>query len=247
MGRCIYLRKGEVHTVPVVGIQASDLPIGQIVKLMEGGVETEFIVVHQGIPGSMYDSSCDGTWLLRKDVYSQTMAWDFQYEGSGTIVYDYCSLKRWLNNDYMALLGSTEQATVKEVKVPYVKYVGSSSSVVSGAEGAIAKAFPLSASEVGWTGAIDSTILADGSRLAYFLDGNSTEAKNRRIGYLSGSATSYWTRSPKGPPASIWEVRSTGENTSIASDYTSGHVRPALIIPSTSIFDGKTYTLLGGK
>ena len=64
MGRCIYLRKGEVHTAPVVGIKAGDLPIGQIVKLMEGGVETEFIVVHQGIPGSMYDSSCDGTWLL---------------------------------------------------------------------------------------------------------------------------------------------------------------------------------------
>ena len=67
MGRCIYLRKGEVHTSPVVGIKAGDLPIGQIVKLMEGGVETEFIVVNQGIPenSGLYDASCNGTWLLR--------------------------------------------------------------------------------------------------------------------------------------------------------------------------------------
>lgn len=226
-------------------LQAGNLGIGATVKLMENSVATDFIVVQQGLPGSMYDSSCNGTWLLRKDVYSQTMAWDRQDEGSGTIVYDYCSLKTWLNNDYMALLGGTEQATVKEVKVPYVKYVGSSSSVVSGAEGAIAKAFPLSASEVGWTSTIDSTILADGSRLAYFLDGNSTEAKNKRIGYLSGSAISYWTRSPKGPSANIWEVRSTGENTALASNYVNGHVRPALIIPSTSRFDRNTLLLKG--
>ena len=226
-------------------LQAGNLGIGATVKLMENSVATDFIVVQQGLPGSMYDSSCDGTWLLRKDVYSQTMAWDFQYEGSGTIIYDYCSLKTWLNNDYMALLGSTEQATVKEVKVPYVKYVGSSSSVISGAEGAIAKAFPLSASEVGWTSAIDSTILADGSRLAYFLDGNSTEAKNRRIGYLSGSGVNYWTRSPKGPSANIWQVKGTGENVGSSSEYTGGRVRPALIIPSTARFDKNTLLLKG--
>lgn len=226
-------------------LQAGNLGIGATVKLMENSVATDFIVVQQGLPGSMYDSSCNGTWLLRKDVYSQTMAWDFQYEGSGTIIYDYCSLKTWLNNDYMALLGGTEQATVKEVKVPYVKYVGSSSSVVSGAEGAIAKAFPLSASEVGWTSAIDSTILADGSRLAYFLDGNSTEAKNRRIGYLSGSGVNYWTRSPKGPSANIWQVKGTGENVSLASAYEYGRVRPALIIPSTARFDRNTLLLKG--
>ena len=54
-----------MHTPPVVGIKAGDLPIGQIVKLMEGGVETEFIVVNQGIPenSSLYDASCNGTWL----------------------------------------------------------------------------------------------------------------------------------------------------------------------------------------
>ena len=242
MGRVIVSGAGRAS----LDLQAGNLGIGATVKLMENSVATDFIVVQQGLPGSMYDSSCDGTWLLRKDVYSQTMPWDFQYDdNSGTIVYDYCSLKTWLNNDYMALLGSIEQATVKEVKVPYVKYVGSSSSVISGAEGAIAKAFPLSASEVGWTSAIDSTILADGSRLAYFLDGNSTEAKNRRIGYLSGSGVNYWTRSPKGPSANIWQVKGTGENVSLSSEYKYGRVRPCLIIPSTSRFDRNTLLLKG--
>ena len=36
---------------------------GSIVKLNVGGVATEFLVVHQGLPGPMYDASCDGTWL----------------------------------------------------------------------------------------------------------------------------------------------------------------------------------------
>ena len=233
MGQAIVSGAGRAS----LDLQAGNLGIGATVKLMENGVSTDFIVVHQGLPGSMYDSSCDGTWLLRKDVYSQTMAWD----SDGAIVYSYSTLHNWFDNTYVPSLGVIEQAVVKEVKIPYV----SGSDVISGINGLSVKAFPLSASEVGWTSAIDSTIKADGSRLAYFLDGNSTEAKNKRIGYLSGSATSYWTRSPKGPSANIWEVRSTGENTALGSSYTNGHVRPTLIIPSTSRFDRNTLLLKG--
>ena len=233
MGKAIVSGAGRAS----LDLQAGNLSIGATVRLMENGVATDFVVVQQGLPGSMYDSSCDGTWLLRKDVYDYNIAWD----SDGTILYNYSTLNNWLNNTYTTLLGAIEQATVKEVKLPYV----SGSNVVSGVNGVVAKTFPPSASEVGWTSAIDSTILGDGSRLAYFLDGNSTEAKNKRIGYLSGSATSYWTRSPKGPSANIWEVRSTGENTALASNYTNGHVRPCLIIPSTSRFDRNTLLLKG--
>lgn len=63
MGYCIFLRKGETHTPPSAGILASDLAVGDIVKLTENGTPVEYIVVNQGIPGnsSLYDSSCDGT------------------------------------------------------------------------------------------------------------------------------------------------------------------------------------------
>lgn len=55
---------------PSTGILASALPVGSTVKLMEGGSAVEYLVVNQGIPSnsSLYDASCDGTWLLRKDI-----------------------------------------------------------------------------------------------------------------------------------------------------------------------------------
>ena len=52
------------------GILASDLAVGSVVKLIENGVATEYLVVNQGIPGNsnLYDSSCNGTWLLRNGI-----------------------------------------------------------------------------------------------------------------------------------------------------------------------------------
>ena len=216
-------------------LQAGNLGIGATVKLMENSVATDFIVVQQGLPGSMYDSSCDGTWLLRKDVYNGSVAWD----SDGAIIYSYSTLHNWFDNTYVPLLGVIEQAVVKEVKIPYV----SGSNVISGANGLSVKGFPLSASEVGWTNTIDSAIKADGSRLSYFLDGNETDAKNKRIAYLSGTAMNYWTRSPKSPSNAI-QVRSTGENVTLGVANAS-RVRPALIIPSTARFDKNTLLLKG--
>jgi len=38
--------------------------VGSIVKIKISGTLRDFIVVHQGKPSSIYDASCDGTWLL---------------------------------------------------------------------------------------------------------------------------------------------------------------------------------------
>ena len=55
----------------VTGIFSGDLAVGSVVKLIENGVATEYLVVNQGKPSgsSLYDDSCDGTWLLRNDIY----------------------------------------------------------------------------------------------------------------------------------------------------------------------------------
>lgn len=104
MGRCIYLRKGEVHTKPAPTVYAASLNIGDTVKLMEGGVETEFIVVNQGLPdGSLYDASCNGTWLLRKDI-KENRAWD----SSDSNNYSASTTNAWLNGEYISSLGSVE-------------------------------------------------------------------------------------------------------------------------------------------
>ena len=56
-------------------VPASDLEIGSSVFLNVDGSPKEFIVVHQGNPdSSLYDVSCDGTWLLMKDIYKKC-AW----------------------------------------------------------------------------------------------------------------------------------------------------------------------------
>ena len=41
--------------------------VGSVVKLKFNGAMREFLVVHQGKPSSLYDESCNGTWLLMKD------------------------------------------------------------------------------------------------------------------------------------------------------------------------------------
>lgn len=50
--------------------------VGSIVKIKVNGASKDFIVVQQGNPNTgTYDSSCAGTWLLMKDIYT-TMKWD---------------------------------------------------------------------------------------------------------------------------------------------------------------------------
>lgn len=243
MGRCIYLRKGEVHTAPVVGIQAGDLPIGQIVKLMEGGVETEFIVVNQGIPqnSSLYDSSCNGTWLLRKDI-KEDRVWD----SSNNNVYETSEINTLLNGDYFSSLGTVEQASIKQVKIPYRKDGGYYGTDLSGANGLSAKIFLLSGYEVGWTTSDNPFSPQDGAKLSYFESGTGTSANNKRIANLNGSATLWWLRSPNTHGTNgVWLVLSDG-NSDFYGVRRSYGIRPALVLPFTAEFNSETKVLVGG-
>jgi len=55
-------------------VQLGTKAVGSIVKLKENGALVDYIVVHQCKPSSLYDASCDGTWLLRKDIL-ETRQW----------------------------------------------------------------------------------------------------------------------------------------------------------------------------
>ena len=105
MGHCLFLRKGEVHTAPVTGVLASSLAVGSTVKLMEGGTAVEYLVVNQGKPSgsSLYDDSCDGTWLLRKDIHSNR-----QWNTSNVNKYESSAINTWLNGEFFNTLGSAE-------------------------------------------------------------------------------------------------------------------------------------------
>ena len=59
----------------MANVKLGSKAVGSIVKIEVKQEEREFIIVHQGKPSSLYDESCDGTWLLMKDIYKKA-SWD---------------------------------------------------------------------------------------------------------------------------------------------------------------------------
>ena len=243
MGRAIVAGGNPKMKAPVTGILAQDIAVGSTVKLMEGGAAVEYLVVNQGIPSNsnLYDASCDGTWLLRKDIHNITRVWDI----ADVNKYEISTTNTWLNGGYFSSLGTVEQATIKQVKIPYRKNGGSGGTDESGANGLSAKIFLLSGYEVGWTTSDSGYFPVDGAKLAYFESGTGTSASNKRIANLNGLATAWWFRSPYIKDTnSAWLATDTGGCNSIIVSIENG-IRPALILPKTALFDTSTLILKG--
>lgn len=240
MGHCLFMRKGEVHTAPVTGVLASSLAVGSTVKLMEGGTAVEYLVVNQGIPSnsSLYDASCDGTWLLRKDIHSNQ-----KWNTSDVNIYETSAINTWLNGDFFSSLGSVERASVKQVKIPYRAGGGSGGTDQSGANGLSCKVFLLSCYELGWTTSNSSMYPVDGAKLDYFIAGSA--GKSLRIAYLNGTVNVWWTRSPYASGTSnAWFIQTDGNSNSSGASSSYG-IRPALVLPSNALFDETTMLLKG--
>ena len=207
-------------------VQLGTKAVGSIVKLKENGALVDYIVVHQGKPSSLYDASCDGTWLLRKDILETR-----QWHSSNVNDYANSTIKAYLNSTFLARFDANIQAQIKQVKIPYRPGSGTSQTVNSGANGLSCKIFLLSDREVGYTQSnVNGYIVNDGAKLDYFKDGNGTSEK---IAKLNGSATLWWLRSPGTFGATYaWCVSSNGNAYGGGCSYAYG-VRPALILPSS--------------
>ena len=212
----------------MANVLLSTKAVGSTVKLNVDGALKEFLVVHQGKPSSIYDNSCNGTWLLMKDCYV-SRAW----HSSNVNKYESSDIHTYLNNTFLKLLDSNIQGAIKQVKLPYRQNGGSGGTDRNGANGLSTKIFLLSGYEVGFTTSDNSYFPVDGAKLSYFESGTGTSANNKRIANLNGSAASWWLRSPHTNGASgVWNVYSVGYyDRSYASD--SYGVRPALVLPST--------------
>ena len=242
MGHCLMMRKGEVHTAPVTGVLASSLAVGSTVKLMESGTAVEYLVVNQGIPenSSLYDASCDGTWLLRKYIPSER-----QWNTSNVNKYESSAINTWLNGEFFNALGSAEQAAIKQVKIPYRAGGGSGGTDQSGANGLSCKVFLLSGYEVGWTTSDSSYFPVDGAKLDYFAA--SFGGNSKRVANFNGSAAIWLLRSPDtGNTARVWNVLSDGDYSYDNASYWHG-IRPALVLPGNALFDKSTKLLMGVK
>ena len=200
--------------------------VGSIVKIKVNGASKDFIVVQQGNPNtSTYDSSCAGTWLLMKDIYTtSTFGNNNSYKDS--------SIHTYLNGTFYNLIDSDIRNAIKQVKIPYQNGTGSDGSLATGSNGLSTKVFLLSGYEVGWTTSDNGYFPKDGVRLAYF--GNSSGGNSKRIAYNGSSADRWWLRSPHTDNhGSVWAVNTEGSYDAGRWNYHSDGVRPALILPST--------------
>lgn len=157
-----------------VGISAGDLEIGQVVHLNESGVPIDYLVVHQGIPSNLYDASCEGTWLLRRDIRE---------------------MGPWNTSNVNTLAGSTIMTTmakyvqdydrrvqeaIRAIKIPYCVGGGDYTTINGGGNGLDCKLFPLGGYEMGLNKSDVPNIPIDGAKLAYFESGIGESATQKR-------------------------------------------------------------------
>lgn len=193
--------------------------IGTIVKVPLLGDSTyrTFIVVHQGVPSELYDSSCDGTWLLEEDV-NYTRVYDNRNDYSDSLI------ASWLGSTYIGDFSESIKTKINTVKIPYI----ANSILYSGENGFSCKAFLPSINELGSEAGSKTGLEEDGACLSYFV-GSADEDPIR------GASERYWTRSPYTVTNdSVWTVSSTGKITYRDGSYTYG-VRTMLVMSKDTI------------
>lgn len=203
----------------MANVKLSTKAVGSIVKIKVNGTAKDFIIVHQGLPSSAYDASCNGVWVVMKDIYT-TMKWD----GSNN---DYLNsdMTAYLNGTFISLIDADIRNAIKQVKIPYTNY--SNNNVMSGSNGLSCKVFLLSGTEVGFSGV--SYMNTEGAKLSYF------DSASKRVAYNGSSAAAWWLRSPyTNLSTGVWYVRSDGSDDDWGYYNTCG-VRPAFVLPSTLV------------
>lgn len=208
------------------GISAGDLEVGKVVRLNEKGTPVDYLVVNQGIPedSPLYDASCEGTWLLRKDIREMG-----PFNSGGGNALPGSSILSTMSG-YMKDYDFPVQAAIKTVKVPYCVWNGSAT-VNSGENGLQCRVFPISGYEIGLNNSLSSYLPIDGAKLSYFIDGDGADARSKRIAKFNMTNELYLTRSPSNANnAGNWYISVDGGYGNGYS-YNSYGIRPALILP----------------
>ena len=200
-----------------------DVSVGEIVKLKENGASKDYIVVHQGLPGFMYDLSCNGTWLLRKNpVENVTQSWN-------KANYAWSEIDSWLTSTMYQKYQAAIRPHIKQALIPSV----SSSRRV----------FLLSMYELGFANIKTDdggTSRKDGEKLSYFnLTNQSDPKRTANSTYSSRSAVIYPDSSDN---KAYWCVSNDGSFGAV-NILVPLSVRPALILDTDNVFVSDDGTL----
>lgn len=221
---------GTAYDIGKLGIPIGSLAVGTSVYAYVNGNIKEFLIVHKGNPDAIntYDSSCDGTWLLMKDLYESK-----QFHNKNSGFYNTTDIHAYLNGDFYGLLDQTLQNAIKSVKIPYIadRY----GTVNDKEYGLSAKVFLLSMREVFGS----QFKYNDGSKLSYF----PKEGDSALIAYLNGNPFGWWLRTTQSSGIE-YEVNKTGKyQTSSFVAYRG--IRPACIVYPETLVNPSDYTIIG--
>lgn len=221
------------------GMPLNSLAVGTLVRIKENGADVNYRVVHQGLPSSLYDSSCNGTWVLREEIQTTMVYHASKNDYKNSVIHTY------LTGTFIGMFDAATQAVIKQVKIPYWNGTGNKGSLASGANGLSTKAFLLGSAELDLADN-GQYYPSDGACLNYFLDCTSDDA--RRYAYYNGAVTNWWTRSPYTSHYSSAVCLRGGSGFAEDMGDTAG-VRPAFILDSTAMVSGSpnadgSYTLI---
>lgn len=209
-----------------VGTLLGNFSIGASVWINENRTPVEYLVVHQGIPSAMYDISCDGTWLLRKNIFEKK-----QWHSSGNNNWANSSLKSYLDDTFFLRFDTKVQQNIKQAKIPCSE--NGTNMVISDLS---CKVFLLSGYEAGWTEDEYWALPVDGAKLSYFDYGEGTTAKAKRIAYYDNIATRWWLRSSMGGGLDyVWDILDDGGISYFLCTHSYDGIRPTIILPQKTI------------
>ena len=82
--KTIFTTSNNINTI-------ANYNIGDSIFIDIDGEPIEFIVINQGNPNNnIYDKSCDGTWLIMKNIYSSDFCNDKTFHNNVPTDYPFC-------------------------------------------------------------------------------------------------------------------------------------------------------------
>jgi len=217
--------------------------VGDIVRISEGGIDAEFIIVHKGSPSALYQGLENGVVLLRRNVLPNR-----QWHSTNSNDYQNSSIHAWLNGDYSNLITQNIRNRIKQVRIPFRPGSGTSQIINSGANGLQCRLFLLSLYEVGGdTSNMQGGISPDGTKLDWFVAGTTEIANARRVVPTNAS---WWQRTPRTVDSSAVQVVSAngGIGGNVSASGSSIAPRPAFVLPDNLIVspDGTVTDVVAG-
>jgi len=226
--------------------------IGERVYLLENGINWEsYIVIAHDSPSVAYEGFENRVTLLRERTLASPVTATFFDAGN----YTNTDFHPWLNgellvggiaNGFLLRLGEDVRGLITPVRIPFRAGSGAETTVNSGVNGLLTRAFALSAREVGIANGLAGVSGAlpedEGVTFPYFLEGDEAgPARVRRQAMAAnGSGVSWRLRTPTIGTSTLWGINADGSAAAGLWGWFVGitvEARPAITLPSNTQVD----------